>query len=201
MWDLYQDMFTDVQNGLSCKKQTKISRSVLILCKFIADATGHNKFVTWDVLVKTARPGDLIEFCRGAYNHWAMMSEYPGKVYNICAESKNETSAEIKLEKLRDVCERGPSPDRRRARVNNKNGFRGLLPMAFTGSLKPLSPNESIELAKEMEGSFVPYNFTGKNCEYYCTLWKFGKRFTDQVIDLVNLRLQTEEVDTISSIL
>lgn len=85
-----------------------------------------------------------------------MMSEYPGKVYNICAEDKGETSAEIKLERLSIVCERGPTPKRcesKRARVNNKDGFRGLLPMAFTG----------------------------RNCEYYCTLWKFGKGFTDQV--------------------
>lgn len=150
----------------------------------------HNKFVTWDVLEKTAAPADLIEFCRGEYNHWAMMSEYPGKVYNICAEDKGETSAEIKLERLSIVCERGPTPKRCRARVNNEDGFRGLLAMAFTGPLEPLSPEESIELAGKMEGTFVPYEFTGRNCEYYCTLWKFGKGFTDQVTDFSKFQIQ-----------
>lgn len=134
-----------------------------------------------DELLKTAREGDLIEFCRGAYNHWAMYSEHYGKVYNICAESKENTTAEIKLQSLREVCNLGPSKDRRRARVNNKDGFRGLLPHAMTGSIEPLPVKESIKKAKAMVGTFVEYSFTGKNCEYYCTLWKFGEGFTDQV--------------------
>lgn len=137
--------------------------------------------MTWRELLEEAEAGDLIEFCRGAYNHWAMMSEHKGKVYNICAEDKSKKKALIKLEKLRDVCERGPSADRQRARVNNKDGFRGLLPMAATGSLKPLPRHESLELANEMLDTYVEYQFKGKNCEYYCTLWKFGKGFTDQV--------------------
>jgi hypothetical protein len=179
-------MVTDVQNAISREYITFILnrryiRSLIPFMYIYIALTGANKFVHWKELLKVAKPGDLIEFCRGAYNHWAMMSEHEGKIYNICAESKGDTRTLIKLESLREVCLRGPSTDRQRARVNNKDNFRGLLPMAATRSLNPLPTEESLQLAREMLDTSVKYKFTEKNCEYYCTLWKFGEGFTDQV--------------------
>lgn len=99
----------------------------------------------------------------------------------LLKQGKECTQAEIKLQTLKYVCELGPTADRQRARVNNKEGFRGLLPNLMTADLEPLPVEESIEMAREMLGTFVEYSFTGKNCEYYCTLWKFGRGYTDQV--------------------
>jgi hypothetical protein len=50
-----------------------------------------------------AKPGDLIEFNRGHYNHWAMYSEHKGKVYNVDAEGKNDTKAFVRLRSLKEV--------------------------------------------------------------------------------------------------
>lgn len=125
-------------------------------------------------LLPNLSPGDLIEFERGKYRHWAMYSDVEGYVINICAEDKNKTQAKITWEKLVDVA--GLNLKYRKVRVNNK------IESARRKGLKARPVDEALESAKILIGSYVPYNFLSKNCEYYCTKWKYGTGFTDQVI-------------------
>lgn len=132
-------------------------------------------FVSYDEVVGKAKPGDLIEFYRGNYNHWAMYAG-DGNVYNICAEDKHKTQALIKLQSLKYVCELDSNPAHQKVRINN------LEAEAFSRfMLKPLDKEKPLNAAKAMVNQYQPYSFIGTNCEYYCTLWKYGKGFSAQV--------------------
>lgn len=118
-----------------------------------------------------AEPGDLIEFNRGTFSHWAMYAGN-GEVYNICAESKHESQTKIKLQSLKSVCELNHSYQL--VRINN------LTRHAQSRNLTPRSTTDCLKAASVMNGRKVPYNILNTNCEYYCTLWKYGTGFSVQ---------------------
>lgn len=126
-------------------------------------------FVKAEVVLKTARPGDLIEFDRSHYKHWAMLSDIPGEVFNVPAESKNDKKVTISQEKLTHVA-RGD-----RVRVNNQER------MAWKLGCKPRPKLEALAAAKSDVGKTFEYNFLSTNCEHYCTNWFYGEGFTAQV--------------------
>ena len=133
----------------------------------------RDSFVEPETLLPSLKAGDLIEFERGKYRHWAMYYDN-GYVINISAEDKSKTKAEITLQKLVEVANSVPS--KRLVRVNNKEKS------AIKNNLKARPVEDSLREAKSMVGTFVPYNFLGTNCEYYCTKWKYGIGLCDQVI-------------------
>jgi hypothetical protein len=133
----------------------------------------NDPFVEPEELLSSLKPGDLIEFDRGTYRHWAIYSDKNEYVFNVCAEDKNTREAKITLEKLVDVADLDPS--QRQVRINNKEKSAGRK------GLKARPVEDSLTEAKSLVNTFVPYNFRGTNCEYYCNKWKYGRGFSDQV--------------------
>lgn len=117
-----------------------------------------------------ASPGDLLEFNRGLYSHYALYLGQ-GKVMNVDAEEKTTKSALICEKMLEDVC--GGC----RVRVRNHDE---VAKKYFQTS--PKSVHEIIHSAKSYKNSVVPYELHFRNCEYYSTLWRYGKGFSTQVI-------------------
>lgn len=134
-------------------------------------------FVDHAQLEKKAVAGDLIEFYRGSYRHWAMYAG-SGKVVNICAEDKSETKAWIKLQTLKSVCQNNPNKIYQNVRINNQEKF-----AKNEFNLKPKQNKDALEAAMKMVDKQVKYNFVGENCEYYSTLWKYGKGWSEQVFN------------------
>lgn len=123
-------------------------------------------FVKAEVLLKTVQPGDLIEFDKGHYKHWAMYSNRTGFVFNVPAESKEVT---ITMEKLTDVARDDG------VRVNNQER------MARKMGYKPRPRSEALEAAKSDVRKTFKYDFINCNCECYCTKWFYGEGFCTQV--------------------
>lgn len=132
-------------------------------------------FVSVAEVQKSAKPGDLIEFDRGHYKHWAM---YYGTdkgsniayVINVPAESKDAKEVTITKEKLKDVA--GAS----KVRVNNQKKVADKL------GYKARSGKDALAAAVACVGTKYPYNLTGTNCEYYFTRWLYsGNGFSVQV--------------------
>lgn len=98
-----------------------------------------------------------------------------GNVYNICAEDMSHTTALIKLQSLKEVCELFSEPQYQVVRINNHTIEAAHL------RLTARSPADCLRAASAMDGQCVPYNFLKENCEYYCTLWRFGRGFSEQV--------------------
>lgn len=126
-------------------------------------------FVTAAELLKIVKPGDLIEFNRGSFMHWAMYSDDKGMIINIPAEGKNVNKVTIKKERLLDVA--GNSG----VRVNNQEKVAAKL------GYKKRSGRDALAAAKADLGKTFPYNFSGTNCEYYSTKWLYGHGFSTQI--------------------
>lgn len=65
-------------------------------------------------------------------------------------------------------------------RINNLEKY------ARDRNLKPRSAKECLKEARAMNGRMVEYSFNSKNCEFYCTLWKYGEGFSVQAENASN---------------
>lgn len=131
-----------------------------------------------------ASPGDLIAFNRGTYQHYALYTGN-GRVINIGAEDIFETRALISELLIEDVA--GDS----RARIENQGEY-----AAFHFRKRAAYPREILRRAKMHVGAYLPYEFMFRNCEYYCTLWRFGVGFSAQVRLLHNISIFNSKLVT-----
>ncbi|XP_072573765.1 phospholipase A and acyltransferase 1-like [Paramormyrops kingsleyae] len=116
----------------------------------------------------TLKAGDLIEICRGRYDHWAI---YVGDDYVIhitsdaAVKSANSMSSSlfgkaiVKLEKLLDV-------------VGNDN-FR--VSNRLDIKYKPRSVSAILSDALSLVGQTLPYSLIQQNCEHFVTFLRYGK--------------------------
>ncbi len=114
-------------------------------------------------------PGDLIEFNRVYYSHYALYLGN-GNVMNVNAESKNEHEVLVSVETLENVCGRSL------VRISNHDYFARY---AFELEAKP--DDEILAEANRYSNQRVVYDFMFQNCEYYATYWRYGKGFSTQV--------------------
>lgn len=115
---------------------------------------------------------DMVEFERKGYMHWALYAGN-GQVINIDAKEKvTEMTAKISRRTLLEVAGKD------RCRVNNKSRLGNMCCVCHDRRSHEILE----EVSSKIVGTEVPYNFTGKNCEYYCTLWRSGQRISHQVI-------------------
>ncbi|CAL8108869.1 unnamed protein product [Orchesella dallaii] len=136
----------------------------------IADKlTEWTRFRNLNDIKQSLNPGDLVEFHRGLYSHYAL-NLGDGNVMNVCAEDKNVRSAKIKEMRIEEVC-RGSQ-----VRIRNHDD---VAQQYF--QVQPKSTFEIIRDAKSFENQVLPYEFDFRNCEYYSTLWRYGKGFSTQV--------------------
>lgn len=116
------------------------------------------------------KPGDLIEFDRGTFSHYALFLG-DDEVMNVNAEGKNKEEALITKKYLHVVC-RGDL-----VRISNHDKF-----AMHNFRLKAKPVDEIIrEAERYRKHGKVIYNFMHQNCEYYVTYWRFGKGFSTQV--------------------
>ncbi|CAL8108880.1 unnamed protein product [Orchesella dallaii] len=113
--------------------------------------------------------GDILEFNRGFFSHYAL-NLGNGKVMNVCAEGMSTRSALIKEMRIEEVC-RGSQ-----VRIRNHDD---VARRYF--QVQPKSTFEIIRDAKSFDNQVLPYEFEFRNCEYYSTLWRYGKGFSTQV--------------------
>lgn len=126
-------------------------------------------YTTVDQVKRTARDGDMLEFHRGYFSHYALWVGN-GEVMNIGGEGKNTTEALISLMKIEDVCKDSM------VRIRNHDDT------AWTHfKAKPKPVQEILQNAYLFENKRVPYEFTFRNCEYYSSLWRYGVGFSTQV--------------------
>ncbi|KAG3284822.1 HRAS-like suppressor 2 [Ictidomys tridecemlineatus] len=131
---------------------------------------------SWDRT--SPKPGDLIEFFRGAFEHWAV---YVGKGYVVHLASPSEASGPsmnilgsvlgnraIVKKELLSVVAGGDT-----YRVNNKNDDK----------YEPLPPNEIVQQAEKMVGKCMPYSLTNSNCEHFANKLHYGVSFSNQVLN------------------
>lgn len=128
-----------------------------------------DRFVEVEVLLKTLQPGDLIEFDRRHYSHWAMYSDIPGEVFNVPAESKNDTKVTITRQKLIDVARGDKVRKDNQQWIAKKLGYRARARW------------EALKKANSDVGKTFEYDIKRTNCEYYCTKWVYEEGFSRQV--------------------
>lgn len=119
------------------------------------------------------KPGDILEFNRGMYSHYALYIGN-GKVMNVNAEDKNDTSALISEKSLEEVCKSSE------VRIRNHDD----VAWKYLGR-KPKSVDLILSEANRYRNRRLPYEFTFRNCEYYSTYWRFGKGFSTQVLQYI----------------
>ncbi|CAG2176045.1 unnamed protein product, partial [Oppiella nova] len=145
-------------------------------------------FGTYDDITNVVKRGDLIEIKRTLIRHWVICKfiDDQGVVW-CCHVSKLERMGKKKVffrcQPLSDILkgDRGSSaPEGNRqsmdlCRVNNKEiqaRQRGL-------TARPL--DEVFADLEALEGQTMEYELTGLNCEFYCTLLKYGRGWSSQV--------------------
>uniref|UniRef100_A0A3B3C4T4 LRAT domain-containing protein n=1 Tax=Oryzias melastigma TaxID=30732 RepID=A0A3B3C4T4_ORYME len=116
------------------------------------------------------KPGDLIEICRGLYNHWAVYIGNGDVVHfgtrdSVCIISRFPSSSNmtgdgiVMKEKLQDVVGKD------RWRVNN----------ILDKKCKPISPDEIVKKACSRVGASLKYNLKEYKCEHFATEMRYGK--------------------------
>ena len=119
--------------------------------------------------------GDLIEIDRTLYSHWAVYVG-GGRVVHVVGEENQDLPdtehAVVREHFLIDIAVSSF------VRVNNKE-----VPAKERG-MASFDSDTVVANAKSMVGSRVVYNMLTKNCEHYLTEWKYGKAWSDQVIEL-----------------
>ncbi|XP_053304677.1 phospholipase A and acyltransferase 3-like [Spea bombifrons] len=119
------------------------------------------------------KPGDLIEFIRPFYQHWGI---YVGDGYVVHLTDQEGWSslssalggtAVVRKDLIEDVaggCD---------YRVNNK----------YDQKMIPYAPAEVVKAALQQVGLTMPYSVTSANCEHFATELRYGRRFSDQVVN------------------
>lgn len=149
------------------------------------------------ILLDVLEPGDMIQFPRGAYSHWAV---YIGKeeVVHLSGEDDDGINgrfdsghfltisghrfnkALVKIDKFWDVAEGS------KAFKNNSKDKK----------LEPLTPQEIIKNALSKLGQ-IGYNVLFDNCEHFASWCRYGKSKSDQVDSfLTGLALGTAVLTT-----
>ncbi|XP_028272526.1 HRAS-like suppressor 3 [Parambassis ranga] len=119
-------------------------------------------------------PGDLIEFKRGIYQHWAV---YVGDGFIVhlvppCAGAGSGSvmavvvdRAMVKKEKLTDVVGND------KCRINN----------SLDQECNPRPAQVIVKEACGLVGNELPYSITGQNCEHFVNELRYGKAESRQV--------------------
>ncbi|XP_075426090.1 phospholipase A and acyltransferase 3-like [Ascaphus truei] len=117
------------------------------------------------------KPGDLIEFFRGVYQHWGI---YVGNGYVVHLTDQDGWSslssafggtAVVRKDRLEDVAQGWYY------KVNNK----------YDQKRRPYPPNKVVREALAKVGEKMSYSVTSANCEHFVTDLRYGDSFSDQV--------------------
>ncbi|CAG2160827.1 unnamed protein product [Oppiella nova] len=134
-------------------------------------------FLTYDEIKQVVASGDLIEIQRSGYKHWVICesndNDQGGTVWCFHVSSINSRAKHKVYDGTEgwDMC-----------RVNNQEQEADK-----TGLIaRPL--DQVFEDLRTLVDQKVEYNLNLRNCEYYCTLWKYGIGWSQQV-DMTELKV------------
>ncbi|PVD22523.1 hypothetical protein C0Q70_18337 [Pomacea canaliculata] len=136
----------------------------------------HNR-----TLLKSLREGDLIEFPRGLYSHWAV---YVGnqQVIHLAGDDNDGLDAQVNFTHLTSFS--GECYSKATVRVDNFLDVAGRDKAkrnnCLDGEKRPLSPQEIVQKAWSRLND-VGYNVLIKNCEHFATSCRYGEASSDQV--------------------
>lgn len=124
--------------------------------------------------------GDLIEFNRGLYSHWAVYYG-DGKVIHLAGDENDGLNATYNSGSAFTIC--GKSFNKAFVRIDDfwnvvldskakKNNSKDK-------KMRPLSPTEIIQRAKEKLGA-IGYNVLWSNCEHFASYCRYGSSKSEQ---------------------
>lgn len=132
-------------------------------------------------VLESLEEGDLIEFHRGIYSHWAVYIG-EGKVIHLAGDENDGLNANVNSGSLFTICGRRFHKafvklddfwdvvcDSKAYKNNNKDK-----------KMSPLSGREIIERAMNMIGE-IGYNLLWSNCEHFASYCRYGKPKSEQV--------------------
>nr|CAD7652092.1 unnamed protein product [Oppiella nova]CAG2169279.1 unnamed protein product [Oppiella nova] len=137
-------------------------------------------FLTYDEIKEVVASGDLIEIQRKGYKHWVICeSNNQGTVwcYHVSSiNSRAKNKVYVRYEPLIDILVKEDGTEGWDVcRVNNQEREADK-----TGLIaRPL--DQVFEELRTLVDQKVEYDLNLRNCEYYCTLWKYGIGWSQQV--------------------
>ncbi|XP_075692932.1 phospholipase A and acyltransferase 2-like [Rhinoderma darwinii] len=121
------------------------------------------------------QPGDLIEFIRPFYQHWGI---YVGDGYIVhLTDQEGQTSLSSAFGGFAVV--------RKEHLENVANGCNYKINNKFDEKLTPYSPGKVVRAALQLVDQTMSYSVTSANCEHFATELRYGKGFSDQVVNAV----------------
>ncbi|CAG2160829.1 unnamed protein product [Oppiella nova] len=167
-------------------------------------------FITYDEIYKKVAPGDLIEIQRPyCFKHWVLYEiTKDGNVwcYHVTSEKKlSKIIGYLRYEPLLDILEREEEVEEKveeevEVDVNGKKTKKKViktvkkvvnrLDLCRVNNQEKKATKEGVTARplddvfrelRAMKDKEVEYQFNINNCEYYCTLWKYGKGWSVQV--------------------
>ncbi|CAG5115504.1 unnamed protein product [Candidula unifasciata] len=136
----------------------------------------HNASILDDLSV-----GDLIEFPRGAYSHWAVYIGN-GRVVHLAGEDNDGVDACVKPEHMFTVC--GAKFGKAKVCIDDfwkvAAGSKARKNNTKDDKWRPLNPEEVVRNALEKLGT-VGYNLIFSNCEHFAKWCRYGIAKSDQV--------------------
>ncbi|KAK7093759.1 phospholipase A and acyltransferase 3-like [Littorina saxatilis] len=134
-----------------------------------------------ETLLQELEPGDLIEFPREYYSHWAV---YIGdkKVVHLAGDENDGINGQIDADKLMTIS--GQRFGKALVKVENfwnvVDGSRARKNNNKDGKHPPLSKQEIVENALSKIGR-IGYNVLFDNCEHFAKWCRYGLNKSDQV--------------------
>ncbi|XP_067318280.1 phospholipase A and acyltransferase 3-like [Anolis sagrei] len=122
---------------------------------------------------KAPEPGDLIEFSRGLYKHYAVAVDKDHVIHLTSADPERSSSnvsstggskSEVKKERLSDVA--------------GKDKYRII--RKYDKRYHPRDPEEIVHDAEAMVGQKKRYNLIHGNCEHFATKLRYGISESEQ---------------------
>ncbi len=132
------------------------------------------QFLKPQLVIKEAKPHDIIEIRRRGYSHYAIYVgngyvQHLSHEYNLFKNVYSTRNGQILREKLIDITGKDL------CRINNKKK---------SAKKRGLVPQESQQIKAYLdawENTSIEYSIYSFNCEHIVTQWKFGNAFSDQV--------------------
>lgn len=140
------------------------------------DVRDHN-----ETLISYIEPGDLIEFPRGPYSHWAV---YIGneEVVHLSGDDNDGINGQVDASHFFTIS--GQRFGKAIVKVENfwnvVDGTKAKINNTKDKKYKPLPKSEIIKNALERIGR-VGYNVLFENCEHFASLCRYGESKSEQV--------------------
>ncbi|KAM8812732.1 phospholipase A and acyltransferase 4-like [Rhynchonycteris naso] len=151
-------------------------------CEVFRDTEPPLSLAQWGEPQVCAEPelGDLIEFFRKGYSHWAIYVG-DGYVVHLTTPSENPGAGSSSSSSGSLYVLNCPGRVKRELLTHVADGCSYRVNNHLDSKYKPRPVNDIINSAKEMIGKEIPYSLVMGNCEHFVTNLRYGKAESRQV--------------------